>query len=280
MALPKEEPMLTVKQAAQILGVDPRTIREKLSSKQIRGEKRLHGLKEKWFVVAADIEAIARTQVSRSSELHQQRIDTSGTEPLFEKNDDDDDEEDAIEVNAIETSTDEATTEQADLGKQQLELVINAITQQFTQELTTRLEIMQSLQNEIAEKDKQLKLIPDLEKAAKEREKAKEELQNKVHENDALKRQLEILEIERKNKLQEYEQSKSAIEELSSQEQNLKEQIASISQEKETQEKNAKEKEEELNRLKLELESREKEIEKLQAPWWKKWFLPREIEEN
>ncbi len=50
--------MISVKAAAALLGCDKRAVREKLDQGQLKGEKRLDGDKEKWFVKRADVEKL------------------------------------------------------------------------------------------------------------------------------------------------------------------------------------------------------------------------------
>ena len=52
-----KHPMLSVKEAAQIMGCDERWVRERLNQGQLKGEKKNIGLKEKWFVYAGEVEA-------------------------------------------------------------------------------------------------------------------------------------------------------------------------------------------------------------------------------
>lgn len=52
-----KHPMLSVKEAAQLMGCDERWVRERLNQGQLKGEKKNIGLKEKWFVYAGEVEA-------------------------------------------------------------------------------------------------------------------------------------------------------------------------------------------------------------------------------
>lgn len=49
--------MISVKDAAALLGCDKKLVRDKLEQGQLKGEKRLDGGKEKWFVQKKDVEA-------------------------------------------------------------------------------------------------------------------------------------------------------------------------------------------------------------------------------
>jgi hypothetical protein len=52
-----KHPMLSVKEAANLMGCDERWVRERLNQGQLKGEKKNIGLKEKWFVYAGEVEA-------------------------------------------------------------------------------------------------------------------------------------------------------------------------------------------------------------------------------
>ncbi|MBX9724265.1 MAG: hypothetical protein K2X81_22845 [Candidatus Obscuribacterales bacterium] len=52
-----KHPMLSVKEAANLMGCDERWVRERLNQGQLKGEKKSIGLKDKWFVYAGEVEA-------------------------------------------------------------------------------------------------------------------------------------------------------------------------------------------------------------------------------
>ena len=49
-------PMVTVKKAANVLGIHKETIRRKLASGEIKGERRRVGSKDKWLIYSGEIE--------------------------------------------------------------------------------------------------------------------------------------------------------------------------------------------------------------------------------
>ena len=53
----QKHPLLTVKEAAEILRLDERSVRERLVNGQLKGEKKSVGLREKWFVYHGSVEA-------------------------------------------------------------------------------------------------------------------------------------------------------------------------------------------------------------------------------
>lgn len=52
-----KHPMLSVKEAAKLMGCDERWVRERLNQGQLKGEKKKVGLKDKWYVYAGEVEA-------------------------------------------------------------------------------------------------------------------------------------------------------------------------------------------------------------------------------
>jgi hypothetical protein len=51
-----KHPMLSVKEAAKLMGCDERWVRERLNQGQLKGEKKKVGLKDKWYVYAGEVE--------------------------------------------------------------------------------------------------------------------------------------------------------------------------------------------------------------------------------
>ena len=199
MEQPIEQPMITVKQAAELLDVDPRTIREKLATKQLRGEKRLYGLREKWYVNKSDVDALIQDQQDRAADLHETRVDTQDIENLF-----DSEEDDTIDIDEVEP-----VPRKEDFNAN-LEVLVRAITKQFSEELSNQKEIVVELKKDLEEKDRQLKLIPDLEKQAAEKHKA---VELKEFEKQALEKQLNLVKKEREEKEKKLQAELKTVEE-------------------------------------------------------------------
>jgi len=62
-----KHPMLSVKEAASLMGCDERWVRERLNQGQLKGEKKNIGLKEKWFVYAGEVEAALARRTGTSN---------------------------------------------------------------------------------------------------------------------------------------------------------------------------------------------------------------------
>lgn len=68
----QEHPLISLKKAAAILGVDKGAIRERLSRGELAGEKRLVGSKEKWFIYAREIQSLLENR-RKLQNAHAQR---------------------------------------------------------------------------------------------------------------------------------------------------------------------------------------------------------------
>ncbi|MDR3616532.1 MAG: helix-turn-helix domain-containing protein [Candidatus Obscuribacterales bacterium] len=78
-------PLVTVKKASAVLGIDRNTLRERLGSGEMKGEKRRVGEKEKWFIYHEEIENWLEKQ--RLPELTEQsdRLSTEGLSEIFDE---------------------------------------------------------------------------------------------------------------------------------------------------------------------------------------------------
>jgi DNA repair exonuclease SbcCD ATPase subunit len=86
----QKHPMLSVKETAELLKLDERTIRERLINGQLKGEKRNKGLREIWFVYRGAVDAILAQESrdaalfgSSSTEPGANQSDLKGQEPSF-----------------------------------------------------------------------------------------------------------------------------------------------------------------------------------------------------
>lgn len=75
-------PMVSVKKAAAVLGMDKDTIREKLASGEMRGERRKVGSKDKWLIYSGEIEDWLDRKLNEPD--HDERVSLDGMVALFE----------------------------------------------------------------------------------------------------------------------------------------------------------------------------------------------------
>lgn len=179
----QKHPMVTVKEAASALGIDERTVREKLSNEEWRGEKKLVGLKEKWFMHRGELDRqVERLKLSKPEE----RITLQGMDTVF-------DDSSAIDAEISEPLPEEAApkVELGNFTNQVVETLWNQFSNKFLEQLEVKNQLIGELRAELSEKDRCLKLLPDLEKRAEEDRKAAE---LKAFEAEALHKQLAAIE--------------------------------------------------------------------------------------
>lgn len=78
-------PLVTVKKAASVLGMDKNLIREKLNKGEIQGERRWVGDKEKWFLYAGAVENLLEKQRLPELTERTERISVDGMEEVFDQ---------------------------------------------------------------------------------------------------------------------------------------------------------------------------------------------------
>ena len=58
----QKHPMLSVKEAAEALKIDERSVRDRLTNGTLKGEKKMVGLREKWYVYSSAIQSALAKQ--------------------------------------------------------------------------------------------------------------------------------------------------------------------------------------------------------------------------
>jgi hypothetical protein len=253
---------LSVKQVADVLGVSPRAILKRLSNGQLKGTRRTnkYGVEEWWVYPNKDIrsslEASGRMDILGSNEslsdVEVVEVDAQNFSPGNDVID-----EETKEVSSSEMNPGAWVGDARGSTSGVADELWNNIIRRFLGELKERDQLIGEMRSELADKDRQLKLLPDLEKKAIEAEserKKGEELRLRAEAES------ERAEAERKNaeiKALEVEALKrqiSALQEIPAVEKQLNE------------EKEAKERE--LQKLRSELEqarqSKEDEIKSLE----------------
>lgn len=248
----QKNPMVTVAEAASALGIDARTVREKLSSGDWKGEKRMIGMKDKWFMYRGELDRqIERLQIAKPKD----RTSAEGLDNVFEQ----ETETQTIEAQTVEFESPQETV--SDVSKA-IEEVLTKLTEQFSKQLNAEKEVIFSLKKELEEKDRQLKLLPDFQKQAEDERKS---VELKSLEAEALRKQIAAL----KEKENAAELANKKIEEL---EHNLAEtqRIAQEEIERMKKEKDAREKAilEQLQNLSTTVQ----ELQKPKPGFWQKLF--------
>ena len=132
----------------------------------------------------------------------------------------------------------------------------------FLEKLEEKDQLIGVMRTELADKDRQLKLLPELAKKAEEERKAAE---LRALEAAALQKQIEAMQAEKEEALS----AQQKVEELERQMEQLREEEA------EKLEHLKAEKEAHETAIQKQLAAVTEELQQMRTPWWKKWFLPR-----
>ncbi len=226
---------ISVKEAAEALGVSPRAVQYKLQNGDLKGTrtKNQYGVAEWRVWPNKEIsEALSQKQGRKS--------DGSADAINFSPSESETVEAEEVAYNEGEEVFDEpANWRQVEIER--LELMAEKLVKPLAERIEAQAVALREQENIIEDQKRQLRLLPDLQKRAEE-ERALAEQERKAAE-------LRALEIEALNK-----------------------QLIAI----EEQKRELEEKANQANVLAQDMETLRATVEKLQTPWWKKWFLPQE----
>lgn len=268
-----KHPMLSVKEAANLMGCDERWVRERLNQGQLKGEKKSIGLKDKWFVYAGEVEAAIAKRAGASLSSTEYLASKSGQPAAEEARHTTDSETVVVETDWDDEESIDATTGDSDaarlvwlqsqrealveVAEEMMRPVISQL-EETSNQLKKKEEALQAAtfqlgyaQGRLQEQEEKIKLLPDFQARA---EKAA---------------QLEQVAAESKARMEALSQALVATEEKSTAE--IKRLIdENISQAKEVEILESKASEAAL--LAEEVAQLRKTVEKLQQPWYRKWF--------
>lgn len=246
--------VISVKEAAALLELDERSIRERLINGSLRGEKRSHGQREKWYVYAGAIETELKQK--RSNQGVAEMLSSINSEPpgplSFSPEPPAAQTSGAVSSNSsaigpseiVDAEVAEDSSElRSWLGKERdavrelVQEMIKPIAQQLQQkdrelqEATYRLGYLQGV---MKDQEEQIKLLPDFQAKAEEAESLRIELSAERTEAEQSKERAAMLE-------QELETVKAA-------------------------------KEVETKAVQEQLQALTSKLQDLEKPWWKKMF--------
>lgn len=270
---------LTVKEAAQALGVSVRTVQHRLNTGELKGKRtpNQYGVSE--WRVWPNKEIMERLSPGKNFE----ELDFSAPPEEFQGGDS----SAVIDAEAIDTGGD-------DSDEPSLRTIVRELTQQFSEQLSREKSIVAQLQRDLEDKDRQLKLLPDFQKQAEDRRK---ETELKELESIALRKQVEALKSEEEAKQAEIARlaklETEVVLSLAAQKEAIEAEVTKLQldldiarKEQEAKEEQARALEAENERLKqkaeeavlsaAKLEQLEKEIQQLKQPkpsFWKKLFM-------
>lgn len=259
---------ISVKDAAAALGITNRAVLYRREKGQLKGQliKNDHGVPEyRIYPNKEIIEGLRRigSPLIASETIQEADIVEAEAQTIFTPGDD-------IQDMSVESeSTDDAIKGKAGdwidptrtaAGGAAEELWSNLINR-FLEKLEEKDQLIGEMRTELADKDRQLKLLPDLEKRAEEERKAAE---LRGLEASALQKQIEAMQAEKEvslNAQQKVEELEHQIEQLRAGEAEKVEQLKAENEAHETA----------IQKLAAVTE----ELQQLRKPWWKKFFLPR-----
>jgi DNA repair exonuclease SbcCD ATPase subunit len=296
---------LSVKQVAEVLGVGTRAIIKRLDKKQLKGTRRVnkYGTEEWWIYpnseIKAALERAGRIDILGPQDTYSEADVVDADEELIAPDDDDIDE--APNQTVLNESAD-WSNEASESTQKMADGVWNNIIGRFLGELKERDQLIGEMRGELADKDRQLKLLPDFQKEAEIRRQEAEaqELkaialskqiqamktveQDKALEIEKLKRieteilptlerQLEQERVQREKELTEAQNQLSALETDKQEAEEAKAKLEESLQKEIDRLK--EEKEEQAKLIQTQFETLNQKLEKLQKPqksWLQKLF--------
>ena len=271
---------LTVKEAAQALGVSVRTVQHRLSTGELKGKRtpNQYGVSE--WRVWPNKEIMERLSPGKTFE----ELDFSAPTEEFQGGDS----SAVVDAEAVESPRE-------DVDEPSLRTIVRELTQQFSEQLSREKSIVAQLQRDLEDKDRQLKLLPDFQKQAEDQRK---EAELKELESIALRKQVEALKSEEESQKAEIARlaklEAEVVPSLEAQTEANEAELAKLQSDLEIAQKDREAKEEQARALEAEneklkekakeatlsaakLEQLEKEIQLLKQPkpsFWKKLFTP------
>lgn len=270
-----KHPMLSVKEAAQLMGCDERWVRERLNQGQLKGEKKNIGLKEKWFVYAGEVEAALERRKGLAN-LSTDYLASPVAPPNLENPKTN---HEAIVVDAWTDEDDDNSDKREErlswLQDQRQALVemaeemmrpLVAQLQEKDSQLENRDKALQAAnyrlgyaEGQLKDQAEQIKMLPDFQARAEKAEQLK--LEAEAAKARAAELEANLIQVE-KAKQQEIERLKEEKEA----------QAKAIEELRAANEAKLAEKEAHAEAVQEQLAALSATVQQLQRPWWKKMF--------
>lgn len=174
----QKHPLLTVKEAAQLLRLDERSVRERLINGQLKGEKKSHGLREKWFVYKGAVDSALEKQqgfIGDPIGLEDVTLEADYDEPLPDSSE----------------SEENDTGDWIEINRDRVKVLAEEIVKPLMEKIENQAEVIYEQKRMISDQERQLKLLPDLQKQS---EQSQKDVELRHVENEALKKQIAALE--------------------------------------------------------------------------------------
>lgn len=270
----QKHPMLSVKEAAEALRIDERSVRDRLANGTLKGEKKQIGLRDKWFVYASAITSALAKQdgmnfignsVAVQESNEPQAVDATTVSVADEQDTIDATYGDLDEAAHTQSASSPSRGDWHPESKANLESLVETFMKPLVDKVATqeRALIEQAAlvaqQEKVIEEQKiQLRLLPDLQRRSEQEAEAAKAAEAKLHEAAALQKQADLI----------AEQKAKELAEKEAQVVELKEYVSSVEEEKKILEAKANE----ALKLAESLQALEQKVEELQKPWYKKLF--------
>lgn len=181
-------------EASEATGLSEKTLRRYIKKKTVKSRrlgKSVNSPLQVWITpsTAKDVEE-----------------DHGSAEEVVDVFDADHDEIEGHVENFSPDSNEPASSGGADAAGVQVDRIVRAIAEQFAAKLDEHKELIFELRNELHDKERQLRLLPDMQKKLEETEKMSS------FENQALQKQIEELKLQAEQLKQEAESAKRALE--------------------------------------------------------------------
>lgn len=204
----QKHPMLSVKEAAEALRIDERSVRDRLANGTLKGEKKQIGLRDKWFVYASAISSALAKQdgmnfignsVAVQESNEPQAVDATTVSVADEKDTIDATYGDMDEVAHTHAPATFSRGDWHPESKANLESLVETFMKPLVDKIANQeralmeqATVLADQEKAIEEQKRQLRLLPDLQKQAEERRK---EAEIKEFEAIAMAKQVEAMKV-------------------------------------------------------------------------------------
>ena len=209
----QKHPMLSVKEAAEALRIDERSVRDRLANGTLKGEKKQIGLRDKWFVYASAISSALAKQdgmnfignsVAVQESNEPQAVDATTVSVADEQDTIDATYGDMDEVAHTQVPPTPSRGDWHPENKANLESLVETFMKPLVDKVASQeralieqAAVLADQEKAIEEQKRQLRLLPDLQKQAEERRK---EAETKELEAIALAKQIEAMKAQAEEK--------------------------------------------------------------------------------
>lgn len=255
---------ISVRDAAAALGITNRAVLYRREKGQLKGQliKNDHGVPEyRIYPNKEIIEGLRKIGSPLIADEVIQEADIVEAQTVFTPGDDVHDmggEPEGVEGSFKAKPGDWMDPARATVGGAAEELWSNLINR-FLEKLEEKDQLIGEMRVELSDKDRQLKLLPDLEKRAEDERKAAE---LRALEAAALQKQIVAMQAEKEQAIvaqQRVEEMERQMEQLRAEEAEKREQLKA--------EKDAQE-----TAIQKQLAAVTEELQEMRKPWWKRWF--------